>query len=364
MKKPNVLNRAMFSKGGASAYGRGITSNLVSDKQRQRYNYGGRVKLGYGTPWEDMTYGGTDVYAPITPSLPNLPYEYGIGSGRGADQDYIVEEDVTEEIQPTITNWGRGSDREELEKEHSVREHIKKTKEKIEERERIAIGEQEDPLLEPKDITQLGEAGTGTNLPTDRTSNVIDWTEFAEGLYDPKKTLGKALMQGAGTVFAASQLPKKEAAVLLGKGFGEFGKTIAERREKIEDIAATGKMYEKVNVAKAAEAGKWAVAAEKIKQGILNSDTAIYNKAALKNNKPKEGLEAVVKFDILSAPLKDGVLDEEAFKAKGEGSVGQYLGQFVIVIEGGEIRRGDAGDIKDEYSAWKARKQLASSPTS
>ena len=43
MKKPNVLNRAMFNRGGTSAYGRGITSNLVSDEQRQRYNYGGRV---------------------------------------------------------------------------------------------------------------------------------------------------------------------------------------------------------------------------------------------------------------------------------------------------------------------------------
>jgi len=43
MKKPHVLNRAMFNQGGTSAYGRGITSNLVSDEQRQRFNYGGRV---------------------------------------------------------------------------------------------------------------------------------------------------------------------------------------------------------------------------------------------------------------------------------------------------------------------------------
>jgi len=43
MKKPHVLNRPMFNTGGTSAYGRGITSNLVSDEQRQRFNYGGRV---------------------------------------------------------------------------------------------------------------------------------------------------------------------------------------------------------------------------------------------------------------------------------------------------------------------------------
>ena len=48
MKKPHVLNRPMFNQGGTSAYGRGITSNLVSDEQRQRFNYGGRVGF---QPW-------------------------------------------------------------------------------------------------------------------------------------------------------------------------------------------------------------------------------------------------------------------------------------------------------------------------
>ena len=58
MKKPNVLNRSMFNRGGTSAYGRGITSNLVSDEQRQRFNYGGRVGFMKITeedlfPWEE-----------------------------------------------------------------------------------------------------------------------------------------------------------------------------------------------------------------------------------------------------------------------------------------------------------------------
>jgi len=48
MKKPHVLNRSMFKTGGTSAYGKGITSNLVSDEQRQRFNYGGRVGF---QPW-------------------------------------------------------------------------------------------------------------------------------------------------------------------------------------------------------------------------------------------------------------------------------------------------------------------------
>jgi len=52
MKKPHVLNRPMFNKGGTSAYGRGIASNLVTEEQRVRYNTGGRVGLwGGSTLW-------------------------------------------------------------------------------------------------------------------------------------------------------------------------------------------------------------------------------------------------------------------------------------------------------------------------
>jgi len=50
MKHNKVLNRPMFNAQN-SAYGRGITSNLVSEEQRIRYNSGGRVGLKYGSEW-------------------------------------------------------------------------------------------------------------------------------------------------------------------------------------------------------------------------------------------------------------------------------------------------------------------------
>lgn len=55
MKRSRVLNRPMFNKHN-SAYGRGIASNLVTDEQRQRFNYGGRVGLqeGSGYGWQDF----------------------------------------------------------------------------------------------------------------------------------------------------------------------------------------------------------------------------------------------------------------------------------------------------------------------
>ena len=62
MKKPHVLNRPMFNKGGTSAYGRGIASNLVTDEQRQRFNSGGRVRLQGGTNYRE-----SDIYKELYP---------------------------------------------------------------------------------------------------------------------------------------------------------------------------------------------------------------------------------------------------------------------------------------------------------
>ena len=47
MRNPRILNRPMFNRNN-SAYGRGITSNLVSEEERQRFNYGGRVGASNG----------------------------------------------------------------------------------------------------------------------------------------------------------------------------------------------------------------------------------------------------------------------------------------------------------------------------
>jgi len=47
--KKNILNRPMFKQVKSPAYGTGISANLVSKEERQRYNYGGRVGLYDGT---------------------------------------------------------------------------------------------------------------------------------------------------------------------------------------------------------------------------------------------------------------------------------------------------------------------------
>ena len=51
-----ILNRPMFKQVKSPAYGTGISANLVSDDQRQRYNYGGRVGLVGGTGGNKMDF--------------------------------------------------------------------------------------------------------------------------------------------------------------------------------------------------------------------------------------------------------------------------------------------------------------------
>jgi len=55
MAYSKVLNRPMFNKHN-SAYGRGIASNLVTDEERQRFNYGGRVGYDIGGNQKGRTY--------------------------------------------------------------------------------------------------------------------------------------------------------------------------------------------------------------------------------------------------------------------------------------------------------------------
>ena len=61
MKKPHVLNRPMFNTGGTSAYGRGISANLITEEQRQRFNNGGRVKYYEDYRGGPVYMGGTDI---------------------------------------------------------------------------------------------------------------------------------------------------------------------------------------------------------------------------------------------------------------------------------------------------------------
>ena len=284
MKKPHVLNRAMFNQGGTSAYGRGITSNLVSDEQRQRFNYGGRVG-----------YVNRGLVAPLYPSGVT-PTKLGgsfdeqeayrvLGDPVNLEEKFKEWYEIPEfsDTDPSQAVWG-GSEFVEPKKVRR-KEFIESSPERFTEefeswkedrgKKYVEQKEKEDlirssvegtekpdePILKPEVLTEDTESdvlGAGT-----------DWEKFAEGLYDKKGAKGKAQLELAGNVLAAAFQPKKEAMAILGKGLGDFGKTASARKEKMEDIAATGKMYDKIYKTRAIEKGKQArlTALDKIKTG-------------------------------------------------------------------------------------------------
>ena len=104
MKKPNVLNRAMFNQGGTSAYGKGITSNLVSDEQRQRFNYGGRVRAASGFPNVREMYfdpAALPGYSSVkrTMPIPGVPNtDYLVSRGYISDVEKPVEDMSMDEL--------------------------------------------------------------------------------------------------------------------------------------------------------------------------------------------------------------------------------------------------------------------------
>ena len=349
MKKPHVLNRPMFNRGGTSAYGRGITSNLVSDEQRQRFNYGGRVGLRWGTgdakirdqyriieenripldylnqeypqpyhipkvkEWWNLDEEDTGL-----PSIEDLqseeyygptgnykPYQIGTATGmRGSEKPILARGkgekgdvwigEAADEIQefPELEQGGSSK----LQAASELEAAKKAAKERA-----LDV-----PLIDQENI----DTGLTTPLPADPESDVINWKEFAEGLYDKKGARGKAMLGLAGNVLAASQQPKKEAAAILGKGLGDFGKTWAARKEKMEDIAATGKMYEQIYKTREATKGKANLALAKWKKenasdkDLTDIQSYIGSMTGWKN-KSKEDMTGETHQDII------GSFDEE-----------------------------------------------------
>ena len=87
--KKHILNRPMFRQVKSPAYGTGIATNLVSNEERQRYNYGGRV--GY---WNQgyVTKEGNKIYNKYINELNKAqlgPYGYEVAPEYGT---YKVKE--------------------------------------------------------------------------------------------------------------------------------------------------------------------------------------------------------------------------------------------------------------------------------
>jgi len=303
MKKPHVLNRSMFNTGGTSAYGKGITSNLVSDEQRQRFNYGGRVRLAHGNIYTQQMgtqptrerdfnqwYGHFQKpYEPIKsffehPAIGVGPAGQG-GTFRDPSRFYYLPPGAEESVEkfggtkkdiPSSAYTkiygpesihGESPSNKDLQREDFLYSSgegdkfgedltWKKFEEEVEptkkEKEEIAIAKENirsgaDDLglytdrVKPSRV-EVKEDITERPGPTPTDTTQLDIEGLIDKYYDKKAVVGESLMGLAGTVLTASQQSKKEAAKTLGTGLGQFGKTLAADKKALKKIGMSGEI--------------------------------------------------------------------------------------------------------------------------
>ena len=85
----------MFRQVKSPAYGTGISANLVSDEQRQRYNSGGRVGFDIGSyPWKRIGSMSDFDYktGPYMPDVKLSAWNVGPGDQYEVKGDYYIDD--------------------------------------------------------------------------------------------------------------------------------------------------------------------------------------------------------------------------------------------------------------------------------
>jgi hypothetical protein len=322
MKKPHVLNRAMFNRGGISAYGRGITSNLVTEEQRQRFNDGGRVGFNWWKPkrvagWEDPGF--SDQY---------IPSSFGVGPGKFIDIPY---EEITGE---TAVEDFEGGEYIPFSKQDRFSAKPVKIKE-----EDIIAG----PPVMDASLKQYKKKNPMFNEEDkiDVASDTIDWEELLGPTEEQKKrTKGEAqlgLAAGALDVFSQPTIAKGMKAA--SPHLLNLGKTATADQKARDKAILQGKVLSKVygerEKAKGEEARK--TAAEKV-----GGDTPrdYYHGLKAKQGMKKAMGEAlnyqiqVIKKEKDGTPkIPAGITDGTVMWLEGEGFIIMQKGQPVFVTD-------------------------------
>ena len=311
MKKKSILNRAMFRQVKSPAYGTGISANLVSNEERQRYNYGGRVGLVRGTgdkdlwtwkegnkipksylgQWEGEYTGnlnypnvGEPIYNPdIYESEGDLPSLYDLNKydyygPLGQDKPYVIGKTepargVGKEIiargDPDSEKgdvWFRGEDQEV--QEYPTDESLMVAKAEIEGKKNKLFS---DTIVEEDLIPDnLGDRGKGFGdamppPPGEDDTTMLDIPGIVDKYYDKKASLGAAQLGLAGQVLKAGFQPKKDAMGTVGDAMGQFGKDIQKDKQVFEKLAATGEIQRELYRTSRSEEGKQDRATQKYK---------------------------------------------------------------------------------------------------
>ena len=265
MKKPHVLNRSMFNRGGISAYGRGITSNLVTEEQRQKFNYGGRVRAKDGL-YSEWDYGLDRPWPSIlTPSKwdPTWRYE-GSDTGQEDSAEEVVSKEVLEgsKLSPMDTFY-----RDEREKALMGQS------------DKYTTGADGIGLIEKKTVVEEEDNDGTKEVMTDS-----DWMDLLGPTEEQKRrTKGEAqlgLAAGALDVFSQPTIAKgmKAASPHLSK----LAQTASADQKAREKAILQGKVLSKVYADRAAAKGE------------ADIKTAQYKIDALKGGSPAEKFFAEV----------------------------------------------------------------------
>ena len=269
MKKPHVLNRAMFNRGGTSAYGRGITSNLVTEEQRQRFNYGGRVRANMGF------YSGNE-FAPIERTAPAFSLNFP------APADLF---NYRERIE--IPEWKKQLQRQE---------------------EMMGLEDPEDYAGDYSDVLEQDKVVKKVD-GTDEVMTDSDWMDLLGPTEEQKKrTKGEAqlnLAAGALDVFSQPSIAKGMKAA--SPHLLNLGKTATADQKARDKAILQGKVLSKVYTDRATAKGEADVKTLEAKAAMLekaNTPRAFYDAAKVKD-KMKDAMSKALNYPIRTLKKND-----------------------------------------------------------
>ena len=310
MAYSKVLNRPMFNKHN-SAYGRGIASNLVSDEQRQRFNYGGRVGFdngelvgsfeeqekfrGLGDPWtleEKFTdwYKVPEHYTSDPGALQFGTAEMFATPKKQRRHEYI--EKSPEHFESEFEAWKKGTGKKWV-----------KRKEK-EDLIRKSVGE--GPKEEVKEVLDLNLRPEATQT-TDKYSDLLDWSpqEKQEKMGQMQLAMAERLIGGSRDKWGSTAQMKNLAGAL-----GDVRK-ITDKEDIRKDqrkYRAAAEMYKDVEEHKLAQARTY----ENQVAGGASPIQALYSASGGKiQAKPLSANEKIRKKDAENLKEGDVVYDSQ-----------------------------------------------------
>ncbi len=325
----------MFNRGGVSAYGKGIASNLVTEEQRQRFNYGGRVGLKWGSNYMDIDTSGK-LYQPDQ-SMIDFWKGTGVYGSWDALEKAEEEERVAKAIQKDVSEREIGGSAQDRFWEDEL------NKARFGESDKYTTSSEGIGLIEKPPVVEDEDEGD------DGTKKVMtdsDWMDLLGPTEEQKKrTKGETqlnLAAAALDVFSQPTIAKgmKAASPHLSK----LAQTASADQKARDKAILQGKVLSKVYTDRAGAKGAADIELAKYKIDALKETGSpienFYNTMkASDTKKPKDIANAL--FDASDTKVTARVMPTDTKKA------GQLLTEENI----GEIY------IKDDKKAYQVKKQ-------